>query len=58
MAYCGVAWNPDHGKWVVRIRVDGRETYFGSFADVHEAGRVAAARRSEVIAREVAKVAA
>ena len=43
----GVSWSQSHGKWAVKFRVNGREFYYGLFADLDEAKRVCAGARLE-----------
>lgn len=42
-----VSWVPRLGKWVVRLRLDGRSRSFGYFSDLEEAKATAAAVRLE-----------
>lgn len=42
----GVRWHKTYGKWQVSMRINGKETYFGFYADKSEAERVAAAVRA------------
>jgi hypothetical protein len=37
--YKGVGWYPRYGKWVARIRVDGKRRCLGYFADEQEAAQ-------------------
>lgn len=46
--YRNVTWNKNSGKWLVQLQVNGKNTRFGEFEDVHEAGRVAKQKRKEI----------
>lgn len=47
--YRGVSWNKKKEKWVAYYRLNGKLTYLGEFLDRHEAGRIAAKARLEVM---------
>jgi hypothetical protein len=39
--YKGVCWNKQTNKWQVLCRKDGKQMYFGQYADLAEASRIA-----------------
>lgn len=45
--YRNVVWNRRDEQWEVRVRFDNKRYYLGTFADEHEAGRVAAEWRAQ-----------
>ncbi len=48
----GVSWHKPMGKWVVTVKVGGKTTFGGYFADVCEARRAEIALREKVGARQ------
>lgn len=44
--YRNVSWID--GKWCVQLQVDGKNTCFGKYDDVHEAGRRAEEVRKQI----------
>lgn len=47
--YRGVYWDEPKKKWAVKVGVNGKTVYGGRYLDRHEAGRVAAEMRSELL---------
>lgn len=47
--YRGVSWNKALEKWQAFIVMDRKKKHLGYFIDVHEAGRVAAEARAELM---------
>ncbi|MFD0587696.1 hypothetical protein ACFQZE_06750 [Paenibacillus sp. GCM10027627] len=45
--YRNVCWIKSEQKWIVQISINKKNTRLGSFDDVHEAGRFAAAMRTK-----------
>ncbi len=45
--YRNVSYIKGEGKYIVQLQIDGKNTRFGKFDDVHEAGRVAKQARDE-----------
>lgn len=37
----GVYWDRRRGKWIAQVRINGRQTYVGIYADVEEAAKAA-----------------
>lgn len=45
--YKYVCWHKQRNKWMVTLYINGKQTYFGSFTDEDEAGRVAIQKAKE-----------
>jgi hypothetical protein len=46
--YRNVTYEKQTKKWIVQLQIDGKNTKLGSFEDVHDAGRYAKEKRSEI----------
>jgi len=46
--YQNVEWNPQRGRWMVRMLHGGERHFGGYFTDVHEAGRAARELRNRL----------
>lgn len=53
--YRNVSWNKYYEKYVVQLQVNGKNTIFGYFDDVHEAGRIAKEKRKEIYGKFAGK---
>lgn len=47
--YRGVYWNSRYQVWQVRIEINGKVKCFGTYRDVHEAGKTAMEKRAEIM---------